>query len=105
MTSPSSSLLKIACPLLGAGCRGFSIERAVQVAATATTQWMLDAGTIDALDPAKPTPADQAAVEKRNIATNDDDKNTTSSQSPFSVITKWLRGGNDDSVQSKKDKG
>jgi len=32
--------LRIACPLLGAGCRGFPIDRAIQIAAKTTVEWM-----------------------------------------------------------------
>jgi O-acetyl-ADP-ribose deacetylase (regulator of RNase III) len=33
--------LRIACPLLGAGCRGFPIDRAIRIAATTTIEWMM----------------------------------------------------------------
>jgi len=44
IASPSSSssppILNIASPLLGAGCRGFPTERAIEIAANTTTNWM-----------------------------------------------------------------
>lgn len=45
LSQSQSPLLKIACPLLGAGCRGFPVERAINVAAKSTTQWMMQAST------------------------------------------------------------
>ncbi|KAL7570676.1 hypothetical protein ACA910_014949 [Epithemia clementina (nom. ined.)] len=39
--SPSqSSSLRVACPLLGAGARGFPVDIAIQVAAKACTEWL-----------------------------------------------------------------
>ncbi len=73
MTSPSSPHLKIASPLLGAGCRGFSTDRAIAVAASATTRWMAAITTPDALTPQKTEIAGT-----RNASTNDDHVNRNS---------------------------
>ena len=34
--------LRLACPLLGAGCKGFPIDRAIQIAAKTTIEWMMN---------------------------------------------------------------
>lgn len=93
--SPPSSLLKIACPLLGAGCRGFSIERAIQIAASTTTRWMIEISEAEASTPGKPTTTPPNAGKTKN--TNDNGNSTVSTQSPFSMITKWFGGGNNPS--------
>ena len=87
--SPPSSLLKIACPLLGAGCRGFPIERAIRIAASATTRWIIDAAETEASTIAN-------AGKTKHTNGNGNVNGTSSMQSPFSRIRKWFRRGNND---------
>jgi O-acetyl-ADP-ribose deacetylase (regulator of RNase III) len=87
LVSPSSSPLKIACPLLGAGCRGFPTERAIRIAALASTDWMIKAVTTD-------------AIEKKETTANEDENCRSGSvsmgvvPSRFSLVAGWFgRGG------------
>lgn len=93
--SPSSQLLKIASPLLGAGCRGFTTERAIQVAARATTQWVMEATTT----------IDHGKVEEIvTPATSDDDRKTNymnNTPNTFSSWKRWFGGGNSESSHLK----
>lgn len=92
--SPPSSLLKIACPLLGAGCRGFPIERAIRIASSATTRWIIDAAEAEGSTPVNAG---------KTKLTNDNGNSTASMQSPFSRITKWFRGGNNNPSELVRD--
>jgi O-acetyl-ADP-ribose deacetylase (regulator of RNase III) len=40
-TTTTSSSIRVACPLLGAGCRGFPVEEAIEVAAKSLVAWMM----------------------------------------------------------------
>jgi O-acetyl-ADP-ribose deacetylase (regulator of RNase III) len=46
-TADSSSSIRVACPLLGAGCRGFPVEEAIEVAAKSLVEWMMEPNDID----------------------------------------------------------
>ena len=88
--SPSSPHLKIASPLLGAGCRGFPTERAIEVAASATTRWLTAATTPDALAPEK-----AKIAENRNASKSDDNGNSN----PFSLLERLFRGTREQSSE------
>jgi O-acetyl-ADP-ribose deacetylase (regulator of RNase III) len=46
-SSPSSSTLRIASPLLGAGCRGFPLHVTIDIAATEAIDWMTKSDSSD----------------------------------------------------------
>lgn len=89
--SPSSPVLKIACPLLGAGCRGFPTERAIQVAASATTLWMTETATAETLTPFENfTPAHSKDTETRSGANSTSAENSPPTH--LSLWNRWLGG-------------
>ena len=92
--SSSSSVLKIACPLLGAGCRGFPTERAIQVAASTTTRWMTGNSTSEISTLENSTPAHPKVTENRNTSTGN--HNSTSTENaptpPFTLWSRWFGG-------------
>ena len=83
--SPSLPLLKIVCPLLGAGCRGFPTERVIQIAAEATTQWMTEVGMVE----------ESMIGNIENTSANGENK-----RSLFSFWTSWFGGRMERSRQS-----
>lgn len=87
LVSPSNSgVLKVASPLLGAGCRGFTTERAIQVAAKATAEWAMEATTTD-----------YGKLEETTKSTsNDDDSKTNYAKDvshSYSLLKSWFGGG------------
>ena len=83
--SSSSTLLKVACPLLGAGCRGFPQDRAIQIAATATTQWMTKATTVNDLA----TEENEKTSSPNVIGISND---TTNAQTHSTLWKSWFGG-------------
>lgn len=102
-SSSSSSILKIACPLLGAGCRGFPLEQAINIAAKTTIDWMMMATTTT--EAATTDTKSMTNMTDKTSNANNNDNTTAKIQSPAlsSLLTRCF-GGGDDKLQQQDDK-